>query len=91
MAALVPAAPKQFAALLGALMALGSLLVGVVGRTDHALALARALAGVLASLAALEAVAGFCLGCAIYRLMQRWGLFAPDRCVDCRREERSQG
>jgi hypothetical protein len=59
------AGPKMFAARLGAAATaatLGALLLGAPGA-------AWALGGALASLAALEAAAGFCVGCRLYTLL----------------------
>ena len=38
---------------------------------------------VLAAAASLEAFAGLCLGCEIFRLLMRTGLVPQDVCLEC--------
>jgi hypothetical protein len=76
---LVPGPPKRFAQGIGAAMSTAAVVLFAAG-------LAPAAWIVLAALivaASLEAFAGFCLGCAVFGLLQRRGLIPEDVCEAC--------
>ncbi|HET6954449.1 MAG TPA: DUF4395 domain-containing protein [Acidimicrobiales bacterium] len=77
---LVPGPPKRFAQLIGALFTLtAAVLTYGFGRFD----LAQAVLGLLVVAAALEAFAGFCLGCRIFALLMRARVIPADVCEAC--------
>ena len=78
-ARLVPGPPKRFAQGMGAFVSTAALVLFVAGALPAAwIALA-----VLIVAASLEALAGFCLGCVIFGLLQRRGLIPEDVCEAC--------
>jgi hypothetical protein len=76
---LVAGPPKRFAQGIGALFsATGSIL----WIADFHVA-ARVVVAMLAVAASLEAFIGFCLGCAIFSKLMRWGLIPESVCEEC--------
>jgi fatty acid desaturase len=76
---LVPGPPKRFAQGIGAAMSTAAAILFAAGLAPAAwIVLA-----VLIVAASLEAFAGFCLGCAIFGLLQRRGLIPEDVCEAC--------
>ncbi len=87
----VSGAPKRFAQAIGVAFSTSALILWVV------LGLKTAGVVVLAGLilaASLEALFGLCLGCKIYGLLVRAGVFSPESCPECAdlsiRQSRSQ-
>ena len=76
---LVPGPPKRFAQGIGAVMSTAAAVLLAVGLAPAAWILV----AVLIVAASLEAFAGFCLGCAIFGLLQRRGLIPEDVCEAC--------
>ena len=78
-ARLVPGPPKRFAQGIGAAVSTAALILFAAGAAPAAwIALA-----ILIAAASLEAFAGYCLGCAIFGILQRRGLIAEDICEAC--------
>ncbi|QNE15043.1 DUF4395 domain-containing protein [Pseudarthrobacter sp. NBSH8] len=78
-ARLVPGPPKRFAQGVGTVVSTTALILFLAGAAPAAwIALA-----VLIAAASLEAFAGFCLGCAIFGVLQRRGLIPEDICEAC--------
>ena len=75
-----PGPPKRFAQGIGATLSVGALVAVVFG----AGALATALVGAILVAASLEAFAGFCLGCSLFRLLMRAGIVPEETCEACR-------
>jgi hypothetical protein len=73
--------PKRFAQGVGAVFSLGAALCFALGLAP----LSWALLAVLAVFASLEAALAFCMGCWVYRRLQRWQWLPPDACVECSR------
>jgi hypothetical protein len=76
----VPGPPKRFAQAMGLVMSTTALVLGL------ALGLETAAAVVLLALAAaasLEAFAGVCLGCEIFRVLMRAGVVPETVCLEC--------
>lgn len=76
---LVAAAPKRFAATIGGSMMLLALTLALAGQPVAALAVG----AVMVALPAVESFAGFCVGCAIFGLLMRWGVIPQSVCVEC--------
>ena len=76
---LVPGPPKRFAQGIGAAMSTAAAVLLAAGLAPAAWILL----AVLIVAASLEAFAGFCLGCAIFGLLQRRGLIPEDICEAC--------
>jgi hypothetical protein len=76
---LVPGPPKRFAQGMGAFVSTASLLLYAAG----AVPAAWTVLGILVVAASLEAFLGFCLGCAIFGLLQRHGLIPAEVCEAC--------
>ncbi|MFE4834148.1 DUF4395 domain-containing protein [Arthrobacter sp. NPDC056691] len=76
---LVPGPPKRFAQGIGAAMSTAAALLLAAGLAPAAWILL----AVLIIAASLEAFAGYCLGCAIFGLLQRRGLIPEDVCEAC--------
>lgn len=75
----VPGPPKRFAQGIGA----GFTVAGsVLFLVDQVLA-ARVVIAMLAGAAALEAFAGFCLGCVIFARLMKWGVVPESVCAEC--------
>ena len=75
----VPGPPKRFAQGIGAALSTSALIAVAVGVNGLALALV----GVLVIFALLEAAAGFCAGCWVFRFLMRTGLVAESTCEAC--------
>ena len=71
--------PKRFAQGIGALF---SVTASVLWLADFHVA-SRVVVGMLAGAAALEAFVGYCLGCAIFARLMRWGLIPESVCEEC--------
>ncbi|MGW9414168.1 DUF4395 domain-containing protein [Arthrobacter cupressi] len=78
-AKLVPGPPKRFAQGIGAGLSTVAAALYFLGFAPAAWVLL----GVLIVAASLEAFAGFCLGCAIFGLLQRRGLIPESVCEAC--------
>jgi fatty acid desaturase len=78
-AKLVPGPPKRFAQGMGAAMSTAATILLAAGLAPAAWVLL----AVLVLAASLEAVAGFCLGCMIFGLLQRRGLIPAEICEAC--------
>ena len=76
---LVPGPPKRFAQGIGAGMSTLSLALFLAGAQP----VAWAVLGILVVAAALEAFAGFCLGCRAFAFLQGRGLIPEDVCEAC--------
>jgi hypothetical protein len=76
---LVPGPPKRFAQGIGAALSTAAAILFAAGLAPVAWVLLVA----LIAAASLEAFAGFCLGCAIFGLLQRRGLIPEDVCEAC--------
>ena len=76
---LVAGPPKRFAQGIGAVFSVtGSALWLFDMHTSS-----RVVIGMLACAASLEAFVGFCLGCAIFSRLMRWGVIPESICEDC--------
>lgn len=71
--------PKRFAQGIGALF---SVTASILWVTDFQTA-SRIVIAMLGAAAALEAFVGFCLGCAIFARLMRWGIIPESVCEDC--------
>jgi hypothetical protein len=76
----VPGPPKRFAQAMGAVMSTTALVLGLVLGLETA---ATVVLLVLVVAASLEAFAGLCLGCEIFRVLMRAGVVPESVCVDC--------
>ena len=76
----VPGPPKRFAQAMGVAMSTAALVLGLVLGLETA---ATAVLLVLAAAASLEAFAGVCLGCEVFRLGMRAGIVPDTVCVEC--------
>lgn len=76
---LVPGPPKRFAQGIGATLSVGGLVAWGAG--SHGLAIA--LIAAIATAATMESVFGFCLGCAIFGQLMRFGIIPADVCESC--------
>jgi len=77
---MVPAAPKRFAARLGFAMFAAA---AVLATFTPLSAVAWAIALAVMVLAMLEAAAGICVGCILYKWMARAGWVGHDDCPNC--------
>jgi hypothetical protein len=77
---IVPGPPKRFAQAMGVAMSTAALVLGLVLGLETA---ATAVLLVLAAAASLEAFAGLCLGCEVFRLGMRAGIVPDTVCVEC--------
>lgn len=75
----VPGPPKRFAQGVGLVFSGGALIAWSLGSPAVAVALIAGLIGA----ASLEAFAGFCLGCAMFRSLMRAGLVPDAVCAEC--------
>jgi energy-converting hydrogenase Eha subunit A len=73
---IVPGPPKRFAQAMGAAMSTTALVLGLETAATVVLL-------VLAAAASLEAFAGLCLGCEIFRLGMRAGIVPETVCLEC--------
>jgi uncharacterized membrane protein YagU involved in acid resistance len=71
--------PKRFAQGIGATFTVTASVLFVM---DQAVA-ARVVVAMLAGAAALEAFAGFCLGCVIFARLMGWGVIPESVCQEC--------
>jgi hypothetical protein len=76
----VPGPPKRFAQAMGVGFSTTALVLGVVLGLETA---ATVVLVALAVAASLEAFAGLCLGCEIFRLGMRTGIVPETVCVEC--------
>jgi hypothetical protein len=76
----VPGPPKRFAQAMGVAMSTAALVLGLVLGLETA---ATAVLLVLVAAASLEAFAGVCLGCEVFRLGMRAGIVPDTVCVEC--------
>ena len=76
---LVAGPPKRFAQGIGALFSVTGTILWVA---DFQMA-SRIVVAMLAGAASLEAFVGFCLGCAIFARLMRWGIIPQSVCEDC--------
>lgn len=76
---LVPGPPKRFAQGIGAVFSITASVLWIIDlRTASSVVIA-----MLACAASLEAFVGFCLGCAIFSRLMRWGVIPESVCKDC--------
>jgi hypothetical protein len=75
----VPGPPKRFAQGIGALLSTVALVLTVLGAGTAA----RAVAALIVGAAALESLAGFCIGCAIFGVLLRRGIVPESVCEAC--------
>ena len=78
-ARLVPGPPKRFAQGIGALLSTLALVLALAG----AGAAARGVTTMIVAAAALESLAGFCVGCAIFGVLMRRGIVPESVCATC--------
>ena len=71
--------PKRFAQGIGAAFSIAGSVLWIL---DLHIA-SRVVIGMLACAASLEAFAGFCLGCAIFSRLMRWGVIPKSVCEEC--------
>jgi hypothetical protein len=71
--------PKRFAAGIGLLMTMISLVFYIRG----SLVMANSILGILAFFAFLEGFLGFCAGCKIYALLTKAGVIKDPECEEC--------
>lgn len=76
---LVAGQPKRFAQGIGAAF---SIVASLLWLSDYHTA-ARVVIAMLAGAASLEAFAGFCVGCAIFSRLMRWGVIPQSVCEEC--------
>jgi hypothetical protein len=76
----VPGPPKRFAQAMGVVMSTTALVLALPLGLQTAAAVVLL---VLAAAASLEAFAGVCLGCEIFRVLMRAGLVPETVCLDC--------
>ena len=75
----VPGPPKRFAQGVGAVFTTGALLAWASGSPDTTTFLISA----LLVCATLESVFAFCLGCAVFSQLMRWGVIPERVCLEC--------
>ncbi|CAB4610269.1 unannotated protein [freshwater metagenome] len=76
---MVAGQPKRFAQGIGAVF---SITASVLWIAEFHTA-SRVVIAMLAGAASLEAFAGFCLGCAIFARLMRWGIIPQSVCEEC--------
>ena len=76
---LVAGPPKRFAQGIGAAFSIAGSVLWILD-LDTA---SRVVIAMLAGAASLEAFVGFCLGCAIFSRLMRWGVIPQSVCEDC--------
>jgi hypothetical protein len=76
---IVPGPPKRFAQAIGVLFSVSALIASLAGATNVAVVV---IAGLTAA-ASLEAFVGYCLGCAIFAQLMRFGVSPESVCDDC--------
>jgi Domain of unknown function (DUF4395) len=75
----VPGPPKRFAQGIGALLSTLALVLAIAGAGTAA----RIVVVLIVGAAALESLAGFCIGCAIFGLLLRRGIIPESVCEAC--------
>jgi Domain of unknown function (DUF4395) len=75
----VPGPPKRFAQGIGALLSTLALVLAVLGAGTAA----RVVVALIVGAAALESLAGFCVGCAIFGVLLRRGVVPQSVCETC--------
>jgi hypothetical protein len=75
----VPGPPKRFAQGIGAVLSMVALVLSVLGAGTAP----RAVATLIVGAAALESLAGFCIGCAIFGVLLRRGIVPDSVCEAC--------
>ena len=75
----VPGPPKRFAQGVGAVFTTGAVVAWASGSPDAATLLISA----LLVCATLESVFAFCLGCAVFSRLMRWGVIPERVCIEC--------
>jgi hypothetical protein len=75
----VPGPPKRFAQGIGALLSTLALVLALAGASTGA----RVVVALIISAAALESLAGFCVGCAIFGFLMRRGIVPESVCETC--------
>lgn len=75
----VPGPPKRFAQGIGATLSTLALVLTLVGAGTGA----RVVAALIVGAAALESLAGFCVGCAVFRVLMRRGVIPASVCEAC--------
>jgi hypothetical protein len=76
----VPGPPKRFAQGIGATLSVTAVIAWFGFGSSGA---AYVLLGAIAAAATLESVFAFCLGCAIFGLLMRWGVIPDEVCDRC--------
>lgn len=76
----VPGPPKRFAQLMGAVMSTGALVLALIAG-DHTAA--DVVLILFLPAAALESIAGYCVGCRIFGLLMRAGVVPETVCAEC--------
>jgi hypothetical protein len=76
----VPGPPKRFAQGMGACMATGALVFGLV-LSDHVVA--DVFLALFIPAAGLESILGYCLGCRAFAILMRLGLIPEEVCAEC--------
>jgi hypothetical protein len=76
----VPGPPKRFAQAMGAAMSTTAAILALALGLDTAATVVLLL---LATAASLEAFAGLCLGCEIFRVLMRAGVIPESTCKEC--------
>jgi hypothetical protein len=75
----VPGPPKRFAQGIGALLSTLALVLALAGASTGA----RVVVALIVAAAALESLAGFCAGCAIFAVLIRRGIVPESVCETC--------
>ena len=76
----VPGPPKRFAQSIGATISVAAVIAYFGFGSSGA---AYVLLGAIVVAATLESVFAFCLGCAVFGLLMRWGAIPDDVCEQC--------
>lgn len=76
---LVAGQPKRFAQGIGAAFTLTASVLWILDQPTAS----RVVVAMLAVAASLEAFAGFCLGCAIFSRLMKWGVIPASVCQEC--------
>ncbi len=76
---LVAGPPKRFAQGIGAAFSVAGSVLWILDLHTAS----RVVIAMLAGAASLEAFVGFCLGCAIFSRLMRWGVIPQSVCEDC--------
>jgi hypothetical protein len=76
---LVAGQPKRFAQGIGAVFTVTASVLWLVDQPTAS----RVVVAMLAVAASLEAFAGFCLGCAIFARLMKWGVIPASVCQEC--------